>query len=401
MSNIEKKQNSKTRRELPRVALLIETSREVGRSILSGVERYARLYGPWAFHLFPGDLAQQLEEVRTWNATGIIARIETPEVAQAVLESKLPLVALDLYEEQKSPHGPFRNTCEVCVNSREAGRMAAEYLLEQEYEHYAFVGEVNDVLWSRNRERGFVEQLKRAGFPCECYKPSEKSVRWSNEIHAMGKWLQQLPKPTALFAAMDVRGRQVMAACQEYGVRVPDDVAVLGVDNDTLLCRMCSPRMSSVVLDSEMGGYHAAMILDGLMRGKITEKQTFLIDPVRVASRESTERATIQDPLVLDAVRFIKLNSVIALSVREVAQHVNVSRRVLEVRFQEVLGHTILTEICNARLERVKQLLEKTDMKVKEIADACEFGTDGYLCRFFLKKMGMTISEYRNQTKSK
>ncbi|MDO4627846.1 MAG: DNA-binding transcriptional regulator [Planctomycetia bacterium] len=400
MADVHRISHKNARPTLPRVALLVETSREVGRSILSGIERYARLYGPWAFHLFPGDLAQQLEEVRTWDATGIIARVETPEVARAILESRLPTVALDLYEEQKDPNGPFRNTCEVYVNSFEVGKMAATHLLDRHYEQYAFVGEVNDVLWSKERERGFRQQLDRAGYDCFIYKPPQKSMCWSDEIHALGPWLEKLPKPIGLMAAMDVRGRQVIAACQEYGIRVPEDVAVLGVDNDPLLCRLCTPRMSSVVLDSETGGYQAALILDGLMRGKIREKKTFLIGPISIACRESTMRPEVNDPIVAEALRFIQLNSMIALSVQEVANHVNVSRRVLEVRFRESLNVSVLTRIKAARLERVKQLLDKTDMLVYEIAEACEFGSDGYLCRFFQRETGMTIKEYRKKKES-
>ncbi|MDO4570844.1 MAG: DNA-binding transcriptional regulator [Planctomycetia bacterium] len=386
-----------SRTELPRVALLVETSREVGRSILRGIERYARLYGPWSFHLFPGDLAQQLSEVKTWDATGIIARIETPEIAEAVLESRLPLVALDLYEEQKSMYGPFRDTPEVFVNSPAVGHLAAEYLMNLHLEHFAFVGEISDVLWSREREKGFQEKLRRSGFTCRRYTPSHPSVEWREEIHDLGAWLQELPKPVGIFAGMDVRGRQVLAACQEYGIRVPNDAAVLGVDNDPLLCRMCTPPMSSIVLDSENGGYQAAAILDDLMKGKTRYRKKFLINPLRVAARESTQRSDIDDDMVADAVRFIRMNSMIALSVQEVVNQTSVSRRVLEVRFRKALDRTILSEINRARVERVKQLLANTDMKVSEIAEACEFGTDGYLCRFFLRETGMTIGEYRRQ----
>lgn len=388
---------SRTLLKQPRVALLVETSREVGRAILSGIERYARLYGPWTFHLFPGDLVQQLNDVQTWDAMGIIARIETPEVAQVILNQGLPTVALDLYEDQKSASGAFRNTSEVCVNSYEVGRVAAEHLLERRFDQYAFVCEVNNVLWSKERERGFGQVLGRAGYDYYRYTPSRKSIPWGEEIPELGRWLESLPKPVGLMAAMDVRGRQVIAACQEAGIRVPEDVAVLGVDNDPLLCKMCSPRMSSVILDSENGGYQAARILDGLMKGRIREKKTFLINPTGIASRESTERSKISDPLINQAIRFINLNSMIALSVQEVVNHVGSSRRLLEIRFQNVLGRSILQEISRARLDRVKQLLEKTDLKVREIADVCEFGTDGYLCRFFHRETGQTISEFRTQ----
>ncbi len=394
MSHAQKPQTGRT---IPRVALLVETSREVGRSILSGIERYARLYGPWAFHLFPGDLAQQIENVKTWDATGIIARIETHEVAQTILESGLPVVGLDLYEEHKAPGHPLRNICEVSVNSTAVGKMAAEHLMELRCENYAFVGEIHDVLWSREREESFCRTLYWAGFRCFRYKPYRKDLAWTDEIHELARWLQELPKPVGLFAAMDVRGRQVIAACQEYGIRVPEDVAVLGVDNDPLICRLCSPRMSSVILDSETGGYQAALILDGLMRGKLHEKVSFHINPIGIAGRESTERPPFDDPMVNEALRFIRQNSMIALSVQEVANYVRVSRRVLETRFRRIVGQSVLENICAQRLERVKQLLLKTDMKVSEIAEACEFGTDGYLSRFFRRESGMTISEFRTR----
>ncbi len=182
--------SSPLRVNMPRVALLVETSREVGRSILRGVERYARINGPWSLHLAPGDLAQLFPNVSTWGATGIIARIETPEVERAILKSGLPFVALDLYEPQKSKRGKFKNASEVFVNSPLVGKMAAEHLLERNLNQYAFVGEINDVLWSTDREKAFTDTIVQAGYKVYRYKPPKTSDRtgdvfWNADVEVL------------------------------------------------------------------------------------------------------------------------------------------------------------------------------------------------------------------------
>ena len=390
--------SSPLRVNMPRVALLVETSREVGRSILRGVERYARINGPWSLHLAPGDLAQLFPNVRTWGATGIIARIETPEVEKAILKSGLPFVALDLYGPQKNKRGKFKNASEVFVNSPMVGKMAAEHLLERNLNQYAFVGEINDVLWSTDREKAFTDAIVQAGYKVYRYKPPMTSDRIVDDALQLGQWLYSLPKPIGVMAANDVRGRQVIAACQDFNVRVPEDVAVIGVDNDTLMCQMCTPPMSSVALDAETGGYEAARILDGLMSGTITEKQQYLVAPLHVVSRQSTERFDIPDPVVAEALRLIWINPGQSINVGELANEICVSRRRLEVQFKAIRGRTVLDEISLARLHHVKQLIKETDMRVKEIAESCGFATEGYLSRFFHKQTGMTISQFRKKS---
>ena len=391
--------SSPLRVNMPRVVLLVETSREVGRSILRGVERYARINGPWSLHLAPGDLAQLFPNVSTWGATGIIARIETPEVEKAILKSGLPFVALDLYEPQKSKRGKFKNASEVFVNSPLVGKMAAEHLLERNLSQYAFVGEINDVLWSTDREKAFTDTIVQAGYKVFRYTPPKTSDRTGDDALQLGQWLYSLPKPIGVMAANDVRGRQVIAACQDFNVRVPEDVAVIGVDNDTLMCQMCTPPMTSIALDAETGGYEAARILDGLMSGTITKKQQYLVAPLHVVSRQSTERFDIPDPVVAEALRLIWINPGLPINVGELANEICVSRRRLEVQFKAIRGRTVLDEISLARLHHVKQLIKETDMRVKEIAESCGFATEGYLSRFFHKQTGMTISQFRQEAR--
>lgn len=343
------------RTEIPRVVLLIETARELGRSLMRGIERYSRLYGPWSFHFSPGDLVQHFAGAKALHPSGIIGRIETPEVEKAIRESLLPTVAIDLYEEQKGPFGHFRNTSEIRVDSRRVGEMAADFFLKRRFENFAFVGEIHNVLWSKEREEGFRNRLEEHGFRCKSFPLPNPIQTWSQEVHTLGKWLETLPKPTALLAAMDIRGRQVISTCQMYGIRVPDEISVLGVDNDVLMCNMCTPQLSSIALDGEESGFRAAAILDGMMKGRIQQKVETFISPVRIESRESTELLTIHDSIVSDAIRFIRMNDMSSLNASDVTRHASLSRRSLEIRFRKETGKSILEIINQQRLERVQK----------------------------------------------
>lgn len=396
------------RDDIPRVALLIETSREVGRALLRGVENYIRLHGPWAVHVWPGDLLQHLPDMKSWRGTGIIARIMYPEVEQTVLKSGLPTVAIDLYDEQKEPNGICRGLSEVFVDTYHVGRMGAEHFLEKGFSNFAFVGEVKNVSWSRHREKGFCDRLNEAGFPCYRYKaPGRHTQNWGKELHRLGNWLLSLPKPIGLMAAMDIRGRQVIEACQYYGIRVPEEIGILGVDNDQVVCRLCDPPMSSIELDAEAGGFQAAAILDNLMRHVEKNDRTpheirrHPIKPLQVVQRRSTERRSISDSLVTEAIRFIKINAAHPLSVSMVVRHVDVSRRTMELRFKRQVGHSVLDEINMARVERVKSFLIETDMTIAEIAETCRFDSETYLYRFFRRMTGETMNSFRRENRKK
>ena len=152
-------------RDIPKVALLVETSLGYGRAFLRGVIRYARLHGPWAFYLQPGDLRQLLPKMEEWGGTGIIARIETPEVAKAVLAARLPTIALDLNRKQLAPNNPLSRLSEVRPDSHKAGGMAAEHLMERGFRHFGFVGTWGDMLWSIRRSEGFAKRLDESGRP--------------------------------------------------------------------------------------------------------------------------------------------------------------------------------------------------------------------------------------------
>ena len=188
----------------------------MGGRFLRGVVRYARLHGPWAFYIVPGDLRQMLPRMEEWGGTGIIVRIETPQVAKAILASGLPAIALDLHGEQLAPDNPLSRLSEVCPDSRKAGRMAAEHLMHHGFRHYAFVGVWGDATWSTRREEGFVQRLQEDNLPSQVFPlpRSARNRRWGHEQTILGEWLSELPKPLGVMACDDDRGRQVLEACR-------------------------------------------------------------------------------------------------------------------------------------------------------------------------------------------
>jgi LacI family transcriptional regulator len=383
--------------DMPKVALLVETSLGYGRALLRGVVRYARLHGPWAFYLQPGDLRQLLPKMEEWGGTGIIARIATPEVARAVLAARLPAIALDLNQQQLAPSNPLSRLSEVCPDSHKAGRLAAEHLLERGFRTFAFVGAWGDLPWSLRRGEGFAERLDEAGLPHQQFPmpPAARDRRWGRQQAILAQWMRKLPKPLGVLACDDDRGRQVLEACRAAGLHVPDDVAVVGVDDDELLCELSDPTLSSVALNTEQAGYAAAALLDGLMAGRIQQSRRILVDPVRVVTRRSTDTRATEDHVLGRAVRFIQDNVVRPIGVDDVVHHVGCSRRTLELRFQQILGRSINCEIQQIRIERAENLLTETDLSVTQIADALGFGSSNYMIRLFRRTIGQTPVEYR------
>jgi len=384
---------------IPKVALLVETSLGYGRAFLRGVMRYARLHGPWGFYITPGDLRQVLPKMEEWGGTGIIARIETPQIAKDILASGLPVSALDLTQEQLAAGNPLSRVSEVCPDSHQAGRLAADHLMERGFRHFAFLGAPGDPPWSTRRGEGFAARLGEAGYACATFPNPRAANRrgWAGEQAALGQWLLGLSKPLGVMACDDDRGRQVLEACRATGLQVPEDAAVVGVDNDELLCELSDPPLSSVALNVERAGYEAAALLDGLMRGRIREPQRILVEPTYVVARRSTDVLAVDDRQVAKALRFIQDNAARPIGVMDVVDHVGVSRRALELRFQRILGRSMNREIQQARLERAKRLLTETDLSVAQVAPAAGFDSANYLSRLFHRALGMSPSAYRRR----
>ncbi|HBF32969.1 TPA: XylR family transcriptional regulator, partial [Candidatus Sumerlaeota bacterium] len=198
---------------------------------------------------------------------------------------------------------------------------------------------------------------------------------------------------------LDARGRQVIEACMEAGLSVPDEVAVISLDNDELLCELCDPPLSSIALNAERAGYEAAELLDRMMRGEKVPPRGITIEPTHVVARQSTEIAATDDRKIADALRFIRHEANRPLGIPDVAEHIGLSRRSLELRFRRALGHTVLTEIRRAQLERVRAFLIETDWAIGKIATQCGFSNGNYLGKIFRKEFGQTPQGFRLRQK--
>jgi LacI family transcriptional regulator len=386
---------------VPRVALLIETARGYGRGLLRGIVRYARLHGPWSFYVTPGDFEQAVPKVRQWGGPGIIARIATPAVAKAILDSRLPTIALDLTEEQLQPDNPLARLNEIASDSYRAAQMAAEYLLERKFPHYAFVG-IADRVWSDRRQRSFCQRIAAAGFQPHIY-PSPRRKRdqtWGREQAILADWLRTLPKPLGLMACNDDRGREVLEACRAARIHVPEQIAVVGVDNDELLCELSDPPLSSVALNTERGGYEAAALLDQMMRGRVRKPKRLAVEPLHVVTRRSSDIVALDDAEAATALRFIHDRATSPICIDDVVKHVQLSRRALQIRFQKVIGRTIHAEIERVRLERAKRLLLESDLPMSTVAEAAGFNTASYFVQVFRQGVGMTPARYRTKIRT-
>ena len=196
---------------------------------------------------------------------------------------------------------------------------------------------------------------------------------------------------------MDVRGRQVLDVCLTANIDVPRDISVLGVDNDELICEATTPPLSSIKLDTERMGYESARLLDSLLRrtGRAARRAARMFAPIRVVSRRSTDAVQVKDELVSEALSFIWLNAQSPIGVPDIVRHVGVSRRLLEIRFRQVMKHTLQNELQRTRLKRVRILLAETNLSISAIAEACGFSNESYLGKVFRRAFHTTMSRYR------
>lgn len=381
----------------PKVALLIETSRGYGRGLLRGISRYTRHHGPWDVFIQPGDFIQNLPLVKQWGGDGIIARLETEAIARAVCAANLPTIILDVSQNIPLDIPDLHRFSEVASDSKEAARMAAEHLIDRGHTQFAYIGEYGR-LWSTNRQEAFCQTLQQHGFDAHVYEgPSKRDRSWEREQGVLAAWLAELPKPIGIMACNDDRGRQVLDACRTAGVKVPLQAAVVGVDNDELLCELAMPPLSSVALNADAGGYRAAALLDDLMSGRVREPERVTVEPIGVVERRSSQATAQYDPDVAEALLFIHDHAGQSIGVDDVVKHVKMSRRTLEIRFRDVVGRSPYHELQRVRVERARRLLMETDLPIPRVASAAGFSSNAYLSQVFQKWVGKTPSQFRRE----
>ncbi len=378
-----------------KVALLIETSNAYARGLLQGIIAYLHENQPWSLYLAehgrgdrpPGWLA-------SWDGDGILARIETPAMARALKKVRVPIV--DVSAGRLLPDLPWFETDDAAI-----AVLAVEHLLERGFKQLAFCGDPR-FNWSNWRGENFARIAAEAGVPCHVYQPSKRFPRdHTGQVEDIALWLKALPKPVGVMACYDFRGQQVLDACRAHGLHVPDEVAVIGVDNDEVLCELSNPPLSSVIPNAHRTGYDAAALLASIMSGAKPANLVNLVPPIGVATRQSTDVMAIDDVLIVRTVRYIRENACLGINVQDVLDAVPQSRRRLENRFRKLLGRTPHEEIIRVQLNRVKRLLGETDLSLAEIAERAGFEHVEYLSVVFKKEIGKPPSQYRHENRRK
>jgi LacI family transcriptional regulator len=377
-------------RPSPRVALLIEASNAYGRGLLAGIHRHLQEQEPWTIFLPEhGRGMPPLEMLKGWRGEGVIARVETPAIAAAIkkIQRGGPLAVVDVSAARLLPGVPYVETDDVAI-----ARLAAEHFIERDFRHLAFLGD-DRFRWSGNRRDAFAAAAR--GRSISVYEPRGRARDEAAEDAAIEAWLVTLPKPVGLFACYDVRGRQAVEACRRAGLAVPDEVAVLGVDDDAVLCGLTSPPLSSVIPDAISAGRLAAELLGALFRGERLDHDEWLLPPLGIATRQSTDVLAIDDELVATAVRQIRERACTGIKVADLVRSLGVSRRVLERRFLRRLGHTPHDEIARVRFRRVEQLLAGTDLPLTTIAARAGFRHPETMTVAFTRRYGLPPSRWR------
>lgn len=386
----------------PRVALLIESSRAYGRGLLLGVAKYVREHGPWSISLQEQSLCDVIPEwLDRWKGDGIITRLDNRKMANVIRRLRVP--AIFLRNVPPDLHAPV-----VMTNNVAAARLAFEHLRERGFRHFAFCG-FDGADYSDTRREHFIRFVTEAGLRCHVFeKPARRRRGRTIDFEREGlrdgelvaQWLRQLPKPLGLMACNDMRGQQVLDACRAAGLGVPDEVGVVGVDNDEVLCDLSDPPLSSVVPNTERIGFEAAALLDEMMAGKETPLAPVYVDPKGVLARRSTEALAIEDRQMAAAVRFVRERACEGIDVSDLVKAVPLSRSTLERRFIKVIGRSPKDEIMRVRLNRAKQLLVETNFSVEFIAEKIGFERSEYLSRIFKKKVGTTPLHFRRQSRA-
>ena len=387
----------------PNVAVMVNPALKGNRSLLAGVVDYAREHGPWRFIVSDTPVLGRKPRLGPPYPDGAI--ISSSQIAGATLLRKqgVPCVLTDSATDEELRQHRIADIPVIRKDSHAIGKLAADHFLERRFSNFAFVPDPLMRPWSSERCDGFRHTLNLAGFNCPAYHSSASRARlpWSRERPFMVRFLNSLPKPVAVFAANDERARQVMDACIEAGIRMPEQVSVLGVDNDERICETCCPELSSISTGGKQRGYEAARILDLLMAGKKVRLQPILQEPAAIVERRSTAYGVLDDELLCRAYTYIQDEALKRdVPVEDVIKVMHCSRRYAEQAFRDQLGITIKDEIDRVRLNHVKELLRNTSLTPVEIAARCHFPSDVALYAQFYRKFGLSIRRFRRQVGS-
>ena len=371
-----------------KVLLLIDYSSEFDRKLLRGLVRYSKEYGPWIFYRLPSYYTSLygsegvIKWAKKWQADAIIGQWDIESVPQ-LEELQIPIV-LQNYHNRSSKYSNLTG------DYKKTGQMAAWYFASRNYQNFAYFG-VQGVVWSDEREEGFRQEVVRQGgkyFSFELEKDSE------DDRELIMQWLQELPKPLAMFCCDDAHALFISETCKICNIAIPDDIALLGVDNDELICNISDPPISSIELEVEMGGYMLGKLLHQRINKEETDTFNIVINPTRIETRLSTDKYDINDPSVRWMVKYIETHFKEELNIEKLISQVPLSRRNFELKFRKYTHTSPYQFLLQCRVDCLAKLLHTTDRLLPELAAEAGFHETNF-ARVFKKFKGCAPSEYR------
>ena len=379
---------------VPRVAILVDTSTTWGRKITAGVVNYTRTHGRWQIFVEARGLEEHLKLPAGWNCDGVIARIGNARIARELAAVNIPVVNVSSIE--------IANTSfpRVTLDLAASARLAADHFLERGFRHFGYFNLEGLTYVSTHRE-AFMKRVKEGGgnsFTFAVKPQAGAEPDWRLDLTELGKWLKSLPKPTGIVCWNASAAREVIFACHETGIHVPEEVSVLAQSYDEVLCEATQISISGVGVAADTIGFQAAKLLDELMRGKKPPTKPHFVAPLSIVSRQSTDTLAVRDPALAKALSFIRQQATLPVLVGDVAKYAGVSRRALERKFFEVLQRTPAQEVRRFQLERARQLIAETNLSMPDIAEKSGFGSQSYLSAIFRKHFKQTPLQFRRKS---
>ena len=376
------------------VALVMSLNKRFDRKVIEGVTRFVRESGQWSVFV-EDDPQAKIPDFHHGHFDGVIADLDDPRIPKRLVALDIPAVGVGAIRED-CPWNLEIST--VSTDNRRIAELAAKHLLERNLQNFAYCGVPGRTIdpWNRQRREAFGTHVEKAGYTCAIYTGRHSaSHSWEQMQEKLASWLSDLPKPLGLMAGNDARARHVLEACRRLELRVPEDVAVIGVDNDELICNLAHPPLTSIVQGTEEIGYQAAVLLDKLISGRKRKRTHLLVDPVGVITRESTDLVATEDSVASIALAFIRQYACEGIQVVDVARAAEVSRSTLDARFRRVVGRTVHEEIQRNQLNAAQQLLTTTNLSVEEVAQRAGFSSAQYMNAVFQRMIGQTPGRYR------
>ncbi len=373
-----------------RVALLVETSLGSGREILRGIGRYARQASNWQLFHAAGGLADAIPDwMKDWEGDAIIARIQNEETRDALAGLAIPVIDVLGVCENQFPL--------VHVDDEAIGQLVARHFLARNFQHFAFYG-IAEENWSDRRATAFLATAHEAKTLHELKVPRQSKAKAPERFHQVQEWVRMLPKPCAIMVCSDQRGLELLEACLSEDLTVPEEIAVIGVDNDAALCEISDPPLSSVRGGHFNVGLEAARTVDLLLSGQELATRIVRVPPNGIVERESSSITAIDDPLVAKGVSYIRQNLAAPITNDSIARACGISRTLFQKRFREAMGQSIREFILERRVERALHLIKGSDITLADVAERSGFKHQEYLGQIIKRTTGRTPGQLRKES---